>query len=209
MARIGWLLWPVMAGLFLGLLSAPAAASYGKSVEDLIGVFSIQKSIKIGDSACLDGQNGSLDPLSDQSNTASEAAAAVDSSPPELIGFDLEPKIIDTGSSAQTIKLEAHIVDDHSGLKYGAGGSANVSCIQFISPSGSQTVRASFGPFNLSSGRLLDGIYSSRLILPEQSEPGAWMMESLVLVDEMGNSIRMDRDDMIRHGFPSEFIISG
>ena len=41
------------------LAVAPTAADYGRSVEDLVGVFSIEKTIRLGDASCFGTPGGS------------------------------------------------------------------------------------------------------------------------------------------------------
>jgi len=55
--------------VFLLLLAGPYPASgYGKSVEDLVGVFSISKEIKIGSSSQCFSSEESSDPLAPPGN---------------------------------------------------------------------------------------------------------------------------------------------
>ncbi len=110
-------------------------AASGRSVEDLVGVFSIQKTIKLGsNSECFAGSQSSSDSLSPQNNGLS------DNQPPGLAGLSIEPKAI-KASSSQSINLTAHIVDDQSGLAEGSG--SNLSTAWFVSPSGRQVIGTS------------------------------------------------------------------
>jgi hypothetical protein len=178
------------------------AAAYGSSVEDLVGVFSIQKTIKIGSSSeCFDGANGATDPLDLQAT-----APAADSQPPRLVDFSIEPKAVKSGVSIQSINLSAHIIDDQSGLA--SSNKANLSMAYFQSPSGKQTADAIFHPDNLTAGSKLDGIYSSKIILLQNSEPGVWRLCNFTLIDGQGNRRVLSRDNLAELGFPAEFLVT-
>jgi hypothetical protein len=177
------------------------AAAYGSSVEDLVGAFSIQKTIKIGSSSeCFDGANSAPDPLDPQS-----IAPVEDSLPPRLAAFSIEPKEAKSGMPIQSINLTAHIIDDQSGLS--SGDKANLSIAHFQSTSGKQTADAIFHPDNLTSGSILDGIYSTKIFLPPNSEPGVWQLNNFTLVDGQGNGRVLSKDNLAILGFPVQFLV--
>ncbi|MFZ3148435.1 MAG: hypothetical protein WA137_05280, partial [Methanothrix sp.] len=61
----------ILALAFLLLLAAASPASaYGKSVEDLVGSFSIEKTVKIGSSSECFSSAGAADPLAPPQSTA-------------------------------------------------------------------------------------------------------------------------------------------
>jgi len=69
--------------LLILLAAASPACAYGSSVEDLVGSFSIGKSIKIGSSSeCFSTRQGA-DPLTPPQS----GRAMADSQPPSLAGF--------------------------------------------------------------------------------------------------------------------------
>jgi len=135
-----------------------------------------------------------------------------DTSPPNLVGFDFDPKAIDTGTSSQQISFTAHLTDDLSGLGcteisdniYTCGGAH----AYFRSPSGQQIASVSFSPQDLVSGNGLDGMYASKLTLPKYSEQGTWMLESFSVHDSVGNDIQLSRNEMAALGFPTEFDVA-
>ena len=175
-------------------------AASGRSVEDLVGVFSIQKTIKLGsNSECFAGSQSSVDSLSPQDR------GLADNQPPGLAGLSIEPKAINV-SSSHPINLTAHIIDDQSGLAEGSG--PNLSTAWFVSPSGRQVVGTSFAPGNLTSGNKQDGFYSGLIVLPKDSEIGTWRLDNLTIVDERGNRRVIGRDQMLRLGFPVEFLVT-
>lgn len=190
------------AACILAIYTAPVfnAAPSGSSVEDLIGVFSIQKTIKLGSSSeCFAGSQNTENPMSLQNN------GLADDQPPGLAGFGVEPKSVDA-SSSHSINLTAHITDDQSGFARGWG--ANLSKAWFVSPSGRQVMGAALGPGNLSSGNRLDGIYRGLMVLPKDSETGTWSLDNVTIFDLQGNRRIIGRDQMLRLGFPTEFLVT-
>jgi hypothetical protein len=191
------------AACILAVFAASAfnAAAYGSSVEDLVGAFSIQKTIKIGSSSqCFEGAESAADPLS------SPSIALADHQPPGLTLFGIEPKVVKSSLSVQSINLTAHIVDDQSGLS--SGLKANLSNAHFVSPSGRQSADAIINPGNLTAGSKLDGIYSAKIVLPQNSEPGYWRLNNLTLIDEQGNRRVLSREDVAGLGFLAQFLVT-
>jgi hypothetical protein len=75
----------------------------GRSVEDIVGVFSIQKTIQLGGSGeCFGGTKDTSDPLSSLNK------GLVEDQPPDLAAFNLEPKVV-KASSSQIINLTAQL----------------------------------------------------------------------------------------------------
>ncbi len=184
----------VISILAVYIVSSFNVAAYGRSVEDLVGVFSIQKTIKLGSSGeCFGG-----------TKDTSASPQMVDDQPPGLAAFNLEPKVV-KASSSQIINLTAHIIDDLGGLA--SGGKQNLSTAWFVSPSGRQTASATIDPRNLSAGSRLDGFYYGKIVLPKNSEIGTWRLDNLTLVDEQGNRRVFSQEQMLQLEFPSEFFV--
>ncbi len=88
----------IPAFLILIIATSPAASAYGRSVEDLVGAFSIEKTIKIGSSSQDFSTSGeSLDPLSPPQSLASGPLA--DDQAPSLAGFAFEPQEVRSNST--------------------------------------------------------------------------------------------------------------
>jgi hypothetical protein len=186
----------VISILAVYISSSFNVAAYGRSVDDLVGVFSIQKTIKLGSSGeCFGGAKDTSDPLNPQ---------IVDDQPPDLAAFNLEPKVV-KASSSQIINLTAHIIDDQSGLA--SGSKQNLSTAWFVSPSGKQAATATIDPRNLSAGSRLDGFYYGKIALPKNSEIGTWCLDNLTLVDEQGNRRVFSQEHMLQLEFPAEFFV--
>ena len=109
-----WLLAACILAIYTASIFIVAAS--GRSVEDLVGVFSIQKTIKLGSSSeCFAGSQSSANSLSSQDK------GLADNQPPGLAGLSIEPKAINA-SSSHSINLTAHITDDQSGLAESLAG---------------------------------------------------------------------------------------
>ncbi len=78
--------------LLLLLAAASPAFAYGKSVEDLVGSFSIEKTIKIGSSSECFSSAGAADPLTPPQSGG--AGPLADDQPPGLAGFAFLPQQI-------------------------------------------------------------------------------------------------------------------
>lgn len=187
----------LLLAVVLMLALAGGALAYGSSTEDLVGVFSIEKTIKLGSSSsCFENPNQmDPDPLG-QSAVSPVINPMADNQAPTIAGFGIEPGVLSKDSCA--INFTLHAVDDQSGL--------DSSAAYFKSPSGALT-EVLFLPQNRTFGTAKDGIYAARLALPEDAERGVWMVENLTILDIEGNSRIMDREQLLRLGLPTEFLI--
>jgi hypothetical protein len=178
----------MVLGMLLLLLAPAKASAYGRSVEDLAGVFSLEKTIRLGSSSECFASTGASDPLSPPSLTS-----ATDDQPLSLAGFDFEPRTI-PASAPRAINLTLSIIDDQSGPW--------ASAAYFQSPSGDQVAAAIFDAENLTFAGSKDGVYAARMLLPQGSEIGNWELENLTLVDRTGNRRVLQRMDLLRLGLP-------
>ncbi len=185
--------------ILIFLLASGGARAYGSSVEDLVGVFSMEKTIRLGSSSECFSSPESSDPLRPPSGPLAGplTSALADSQPPSLAGFGFEPKTI---ASGEPINFTAHFIDDESGLF--------ASAAYFVSPSGRQEAEVLFGPQNLTSGGPRDGTYRSRLLVPKGSELGNWRLENLTLADQEGNRRVLQIQEIASLGLPTEFRVA-
>lgn len=188
----------LLLAVVLMLALAGGALAYGSSTEDLVGAFSIEKTIKLGSSSsCFESPSPmDLDPLG-QPAISPAINPMADNQAPSIAGFSIDPGVLDR--SSRSINFTLHALDDQSGL---SGSTA-----YFKSPSG-DLAKVLFLPSNRTSGTLKDGIYATRLILPVDAEGGAWQLENLTLIDGAGNPRVLQRDDMMRLGQPSGFLVA-
>jgi len=172
------------------LLAAPSPASgYGRSVEDLVGVFSISKEVKIGGSSqCFSSQESS-DPLAPP--RTDQAGPLSDDQAPGISGLFLDPPQISLAAS-QPVNLTAHLIDDQAIW----AAEADLS-----GPDG-ESITALFSSLNRSSGTARDGFYSAQILLPGNIS-GEWHLEKLTLVDGEGNRKILSKEELQSLGLPT------
>jgi hypothetical protein len=141
--------------------------------------------------------------------------AISDTTPPKVVGFDFEPKVIDLTNSSQTITVTATLIDDLSGVSDGEMGGMGVSPSQarFFCPSGKQFADVLFqspsdnptwnNP-NIVSGNKLNGTYVSKMTLPQYGESGVWSLKNFLVVDEVGNMKNYEKGEIAALGSPTE-----
>ena len=178
--------------ILLSLLAVGSAAAYGSSKEDLVGVFSLQKIIKLGSSRDCFLNKETRDPLRPPSSEAQSALS--DDQAPNVAGFSFEP-LVESTHSPRNINFTAHVIDDQSGL-YAAAA-------YFRSPSGNEIFEMFFDRRNLTSGTSRDGIYAGRVHLTSGFEKGIWKLENLTLVDWAGNRQILLEGNLLNLGSPS------
>jgi hypothetical protein len=183
----------ILALLLLLTTSGPASA-YGRSVEDLVGAFSIEKTVKIGSSSQDFTTAGeSLDPLSPPQSMAYGPLA--DDQAPSLAGFGFEPQRL-MANSTPSINLTLHAIDDQAVWAAEA---------RFSGPAGEDAV-ALFPAQNLTSGSAKDGVYSARMSLPANGT-GDWYLQSLTLVDREGNRRTLGQSELVQLGMPTQITV--
>jgi hypothetical protein len=185
--------------ILIFLAASGGAKAYGSSVEDLVGVFSMEKTIRLGSSSQCFSSPESSDPLTPPSASLKSpmTSALSDSQAPSLAGFGFEPKAI---APNETINFTTHLIDDESGLY--------ASAAYFASPSEGQETEVLFGQLSLISGSPRDGIYRNSLPLPENAEPGTWRLENITLVDMEGNRRVLKSREILALGLPTEFRVA-
>jgi hypothetical protein len=175
-----------LAILLLLALAAPASA-YGKSVEDLVGSFSIEKTIKIGSSSESFSSAGAADPLTPPQSGA--VGPFADDQPPGLAGFAFQPQQL-FAARPQPINLTVHLIDDQ-----GVWAAEAI----FSGPQG-EDAAALFSVQNRTSGTAKDGYYNATMILPLGNETGEWHLQNLTLVDREGNRRVLLEEDLRGRG---------
>ena len=181
----------LIIAIFLLLALASPAWGYGKSVEDLVGSFSIEKTVKIGSSSeCFSSADAPADPLAPPQSGAMGPLA--DNQPPSLAGLTLEPQEI-SAALPQTVNLTTHLIDDQGIWAARA---------EFSGPAGQQA-SALFSSQNLTSGDGKDGIYAAQMSLPPGNETEEWHLQSLIIVDREGNRKVLALKDLLNLGLPA------
>jgi hypothetical protein len=177
--------------ILLLLAAASPACAYGRSVEDLVGSFSIGKTIKLGSSSECFSSAGAADPLAPPQIGATGPLA--DDQAPSLAGFAFQPQQL-SATSPQPVNLTAHLIDDQAVWAAQAA---------FSGPLGQSTF-AIFTAENRTSGTEKDGIYAAAMLLPASNETGEWHLQNLTLVDREGNRRVLADEDLQGLGLPTE-----
>lgn len=191
--KLGLPLKILILALLLLLAGLHPACGYGKSVEDLVGVFSISKEIKIGSSSQCFSSEESSDPLAPPGN--GPAGPLSDNQAPGIAGLFLEPRKISL-ASPQPVNLTAHLIDDQAIWAAEAA---------FSGPGG-ERVTALFSSQNRTSGTESDGFYASQISLPGNTS-GQWSLQNLTLVDREGNRRVLSGTELVSLGLPTAITV--
>ncbi|MCL1598819.1 MAG: hypothetical protein M3094_06525, partial [Actinomycetia bacterium] len=111
-------------------------------------------------------------------------AGAGDTLAPYLVAFSLTPTTIDTSSGPRTITITARLTDAVAGVSPWDP----LSEVTFASPSGNETVRATFSPTDRVSGDANDGTYKVTVTVPKNAEQGTWTVKEFLAIDRVGNT---------------------
>lgn len=125
-------------------------------------------------------------------------AGSVDSSPPELLGLEIEPRRVDvdTGTAVVGVRVSAA---DRSGI--------NRIIVIVSSPSGEQLQRCEYD--DLPAPRPRRGSWTCQLTIPEYSEPGLWFIQKLEIWDTQGNPLSLGPDELEALDHPYSFEVIG
>ena len=122
--------------------------------------------------------------------------AQSDTTPPQLISFDFNPKSINTSNSPQTVTFTARITDNLSG--------ATSVYVQFASP---YTTFGNGG--TLISGNALDGIYQGTVTFPRYSQSGTYNVLYIIVYDAASNQRTVSNNELVSLGFPTNLQVFG
>lgn len=127
------------------------------------------------------------------------AMAIEDSTPPQLLGYSLTPRQVDTSNGDQVVTLTLTLSDDLSGIQtYGVpyvpglvsaqsdrGWYGLTTSLFLVAPTGTQNVCIS--GMRQVSGDQFGGVYVGSVVLPRGSAKGKWTVDFLALVDNLNN----------------------
>ena len=114
----------------------------------------------------------------------SRSSAQGDITPPTLVTLRLEPSVIDTSSSDETILVTAEFTDDLSGF---------LSALIIFRPRIGTTQFREVQFYD--AGTPTHGTYTGTLTLPQFSAEGRWVLTHLAMNDQVGNHVQFDDDD--------------
>lgn len=170
-------------GLSALVLLTTWASAGGSSVEDLVGIFSVEKTIQLGGGS-ISSCSGESCRVPDYLAPAVRADPMSDDQPPSLAGLSLAP--VEAKGPARSADLIIHVIDDQSGLFQASA--------LFKSPSLEETAEVLFTSGNRTAGTQKDGYYSGQLNLSESCEKGRWLLDQVALSDQAGNSRILSQD---------------
>ena len=144
--------------------------------------------------------------------------SVTDNTPPSLISFNFEPKLVDVSRGAQNITFTVRLTDDFSGISDGEidGNPIIPSQARFYSESGNNYLTVDFrspssdpkfNNSNLVYGNKLNGIYVNNMVVPKHTEVGRWTLDYFSVVDQAGNKREYEQDEMFIMGFPIQFYV--
>jgi hypothetical protein len=129
-----------------------------------------------------------------------------DTTAPQLVRLGISPRSVDVSNSRAKIAVTAKITDDLSG-NAGDGFSSSPSQIRFRSPSGGQFVDAILSGYERVNGTALDGNYAFEMSVPKHAETGVWRVESVLLVDQVGNMKNESATNLAARGLPTSLVV--
>jgi len=130
---------------------------------------------------------------------AFSAQAVDDTTPPNLLGLDFTPKVVDVSDDSQAVTFTIQLTDDLSGIDYAS--------LYLGSPSGAR----GFGPifFDPISGDTLSGTMQDVIWVPQFTENGNWLIEYAHAYDVAGNVHFWEQDELRTMGIPVTLTVTG
>ena len=107
-----------------------------------------------------------------------------DTTPPVFESVNLSGNVFDISNSDVSFDVTALITDDLSGVSGFEPGDYGASYLQWVSPSGEQTVWASLDD---STGNGNNFVFREDVILPQYAEIGTWTLNYVSLYDNVSN----------------------
>ena len=133
-----------------------------------------------------------------------EMMATADTEPPQLISFDVQPRVVNNSLGDHVMYATIHVTDDLSGMPV---GSVALAYCAFESPSGKQGIYFE-GQWSLIAGDMRDGAYRCPATIFQYQEVGTWRLKYLSMYDRVGNGLILSRDDVKSLGFPTEILVT-
>gem|GEM_PF-2851794 len=171
------------------------SVTYGQSVESMVGVFSIEKKVVLGD-------NPTGEAAGDAGSGSIGLASGVDLARkgPKLLYFDFYPRIVNSTAEPRDVNFTLQtdgLLMAPVASSPGDTDRGNLSRARFVSPSGGRSAEVVFQSSGNSTG------YEGNMTLPQDSEAGLWRLNSLTLVGASGFRVQMDADEVQAAGYPT------
>lgn len=133
---------------------------------------------------------------------------AGDTTPPVVQPWTFSTQTVNlTGNNVGVFQVTARITDNLSG-NAGEGYISSPTQVRFKSPSGKQTVDVMLSGWQLISGTPQDGVYAGTGRIAPYSEAGTWIVESLMAVDQVGNTRYYYTDELKAMGFDTDIEVT-
>jgi len=133
---------------------------------------------------------------------------AGDTTPPVVTSWTFNKQTVDlTGNNAGTLLVTAQITDNLSG-NAGDGYSSSPTQIRFRSPSGNQFVDVMLSGYQRIEGTPQNGTYMGVARIAPHSEAGRWTVESLLVVDQVGNQKYYLTNEVAAMGLDIDFDVT-
>lgn len=126
------------------------------------------------------------------------AQAQFDTTPPEIVGFSIDPGAIDVTSTSQTVTVTLQVTDDLSGVSYGY--------VYFVSPDVGQRRYVYLG-FPVAGDRL-NGTWQAQFTFPKFVDAGTWRIDYVYLRDVVGNTAYAYTNVLAGLGFPTDLEVT-
>ena len=135
-------------------------------------------------------------PTSVPEPTQTLAFSQEDGTPPEIVDVTLTPEEVDVSEGSASITLSVEATDDLSGIGW-------VSAV-LTSPSGEQSHCFCSG-LPLTSGSYTGGDFTSSIAIPQFSVAGTWMVDYIIIEDNVNNRRRYSAAQLATLGASPSF----
>jgi hypothetical protein len=133
---------------------------------------------------------------------------AGDSTAPTIVSYAFSTQTVNlSGNSAAPFQVTAQITDNLSG-NAGEGYTSSPTQLRLRSPSKKQFVDVMLSDLQRISGTSTNGTFAGTGRIAPMSEAGTWTVESLLLVDQVGNSTYLLTEDLAAMGFDTDLEVS-
>ena len=128
-----------------------------------------------------------------------------DTAPPQLTGFELNPRSIDVSTGSKPVTISLGLIDIPAGVDFewrsGPNTSSSGFVMQLVSPSGAQVHRLTNHDFTIADGTNQNGTWRANLTVPQYSEGGTWKVENLRFEDFVSNTTVLKSAEIEKLGF--------
>lgn len=123
------------------------------------------------------------------------AVARADTAPPALVAFSFSPVSIDTSAGPAGVAVTLRVTDDSSGIALVRIVFSHRDLLS--DPQGCETSTPQ-------RGTGLDGVFTCTVGFPQFSEPGAWKVFVVDMLDAAGNRDLVTTTELAGLGFPTD-----